>query len=396
MSPPEVQVMIVAGEPSGDVHASRLLGALAQEVPGLRAFGMGGREMREAGAEIVHEYGPLAVVGFGQIPKILPLARRVKNDLIARVRRERPRAVILVDFPGFNLSLAKSLRKLPDPPRLIYFIPPQVWAWGAGRARTIAEIFDLILTIYPFEPDYFRREGGEAEYIGSLVAYGLRGAPSKEAARAALGLPAGARVAAFLPGSRSREIDRLLGPMLDAARLLKERSPGTLCLVSEAEALPEGAVRERAQRAQRAGGAEGADFVRVVRGRQHELIRAADAAAVASGTATLETALLDTPLTVLYASDFLSYFVAKYFALQVDYISLVNLLAGREVAPELYQRQVREERIAGALQPLLEDEEARGRQIRVFEKIRAALELEGGDPYRRAASRIRPLLEGGS
>ncbi|MEE9274010.1 MAG: hypothetical protein V3V62_01705, partial [bacterium] len=225
---------------------------------------------------------------------------------------------------------------------------------------------------------------------GSPVAYGLRDAPSKEAARAALGLPAEARVAAFLPGSRSREIDRLLGPMLDAARLLKERSPGTLCLVSEAEALPEGAVRERAERA---GGGEGADFVRVVRGRQHELIRAADAAAVASGTATLETALLDTPLTVLYASDFLTSLLAKYFLVQVDYMSLVNLLAGREVAPELYQRQVRGGRIAGALHPLLEDEEARGRQIRVFEKIRAA--LEGGNPYGRAASRIRPLLEGG-
>lgn len=378
--------MIVAGEPSGDVHAGRLLGALAQEVPGLRAFGMGGREMREAGAEIVHEYGPLAVVGFGQIPKILPHVYRVKKDLIARVRRERPRAVILVDFPGFNLSLAKSLRKLPDPPRLIYFIPPQVWAWRVGRARTIAEIFDLILTIYPFEPDYFRREGGEAEYIGSPVAYGLRGAPSREAARAALGIPAEARVAAFLPGSRSRELDRLLGPMLDAARLLKERSPGTLCLVSEAEALPEGAVRERAERA------EGADLVRVIRGRQHEIIRAADAAAVASGTATLETGLLGTPLTVLYATDFFTAILAKYFLVQVDYMSLVNLLAGREVAPELYQRQVRGDRIAGALRPLLEDEEARGRQTLALDEIRAA--LEGGDPYGRAASRIRALVEG--
>ena len=169
MSPDEARLMVVAGEPSGDIHAAHLLRAISREAPGVRFFGMGGEAMRAAGAEILHEYGPLAVVGFGGILGILPALFRIKRDLIDRIRSERPEAVILVDYPGFNLSLAKSIKKLPRPPKLIYFIPPQVWAWRTGRAHTIAEVFDLILTIYPFEPEYFRRPGGNAEFVAFIA-----------------------------------------------------------------------------------------------------------------------------------------------------------------------------------------------------------------------------------
>ncbi len=380
------RLMIVAGEPSGDLHAARLIRAISREFFGVSAFGMGGEEMRGAGAEIIHDSGPLDVIGFGDVPRVIPALYRIKRDLIARVREERPEAVVLVDYPGFNLSLAKSLGKLPRPPRLIYFIPPQVWAWRGGRARTIAEIFDLILTIYPFEPGLFRQEGGAAEFIGNPVAFALQEAPSREAARASLGIPGDARVVAFLPGSRRREIERLLGPMIDSAGPLSERFPGTLFLVSEAEALPEGAVRSRLP--------SGGGGVRVVRGLQHEVIRAADAAAVASGTATLECGLLGTPMSVCYMGDFFTYMLTKYFLLQVDYISLVNLLAGREVVPELYQGQVRGERIAAALGPLLADPAARESQTSAFGEIRES--LGGPNPYERGASEIIRVLEGAS
>ncbi len=342
--------------------------------------------MRGAGAEIIHDSGALDVIGFGDVPKALPALYRIKRDLLARVREDRPDAVVLVDYPGFNLSLAKSLAKLPRPPRLIYFITPQVWAWRGGRARTIAEIFDLILTIYPFEPDLFRREGGVAEFIGNPVAFALRDAPSREAARASLGIPGEARVVAFLPGSRRREIERLLGPMIDSAGPLSESFPDTLFLVSEAEALPEGAVRSRLA-------SDGAG-VRVVRGHQHEVIRAADAAVVASGTATLECGLLGTPMSVCYRGDYFSYMLVRYFLMQVDYISLVNLLAGREVVPELYQGWVKGDRIAASLAPLLADPAARASQIRAFVKIRES--LGGPDPYECGASEIIQVLEGAS
>lgn len=384
MSPSDGLVLVVAGEPSGDLHAGRLLEALAGEMPGLRAVGMGGEAMRKAGAEIIHDYGSLAVVGISDFPRVLPVLRRIKRDLLNQVRERRPRAVILVDYPGFNLSFAKALKKLPNPPRLIYFIPPQVWAWGSGRARTIARIFDLVLTIYPFEPPYFTRSGGQAEYTGNPVAFGLRNRPTKREARASLGIPQDAQVVSFLPGSRLKEIERHIPPMEEAVRILKERCPEVLCLISEAGAIPEGTIRNALSSEE--------EGIRVIRGRQHEVIRAADAAAVASGTATLETGLLGTPMIIIYIVELVTYLLAMYFLVRVDYIGLVNLLAGREVAPELHQGKVRGRRIADLLSSLLEDPDARQRQIQAFDEIRDF--LAGPDPYARAAGRIRRFLEG--
>ena len=385
MSAEASRIWMVAGEPSGDMHAGRLLAALAARRPGLRAAGMGGPLMRAAGCEILHPIGGLAVTGLLDVPRILPRLRRLRRELVEGVRREGPQAVVLVDYPGFNLSLAKALRKLPGGPRLIYFIPPQVWAWGAGRARTIARTFDLALTIYPFEPAYFRREGGRAEFVGNPVAYALREAPGRAEARRALGIAPGARVVAFLPGSRPKEVDRHLAPMTGAARLLRERWPDAVFLLSEAEALRPGTVAGRAR--------EEGVTLRVVRGRMAEVARAADAAAVASGTASLEIGLLGTPLVVVYASDPFTHLVAKYFFIRVDYLSLVNLLAGREAAPELHQGRVRPAPIAEALARLVEEPGARERQRGALEAIRRS--LEGPHPYGRAAERIIELLESG-
>ncbi|MBT3350736.1 MAG: lipid-A-disaccharide synthase [Nitrospinaceae bacterium] len=381
MSANDVRFMVVAGEPSGDLHAARLIRALSTEIPGSSAFGVGGNEMRGVGVEILHDCGPLDVIGFGGVPKVLPALLRIKRDLLSRVRASRPAAVILVDYPGFNLSLAKSFSRLPEPPQLIYFIPPQVWAWKTGRARTLARICDLILTIYPFEPPIFRREGGRAEFIGNPVAYALRDAPSRQEARAELGISDSDRVVSFLPGSRRSEITRLLEPMMDSSEILEKQFPGTIFLMSEAEALTEGTIQKMLATGR----------VRVVRGSQHSLVRASDATVVASGTAALECALLGTPMNVCYAGDVFSYLLAKYFFLQVDFISLPNLLAGWEVVPELLQKQVRGDKIAASLASLLDDSETRERQLRVFGEIRET--LAGADPYERAATSIRMALE---
>ncbi len=219
------RMVVAAGEPSGDLHAGCLLEALARKMPGLRTLGMGGEAMRRAGTEVVHEIGSLSVVGLGSIPKVLPRLRRIRRDLLERVREGRPEAVVLVDYPGFNLSFARALQRLPRRPRLIYFIPPQVWAWWGGRARTIARVFDLVLTIYPFEPPYFTREGGRAEFVGNPVAYALREAPSRGAAREALGIGPEARVIALLPGSRGKEVEHHLDPLVGACLLYTSPSP---------------------------------------------------------------------------------------------------------------------------------------------------------------------------
>lgn len=383
MSPSENCILVVSGEPSGDLHAGHLIQALSKELPSLRAFGMGGMAMRNAGAEILQDFGPLSVVGFGGVPRVLPLLRQVKRNLLEQTKNRRPRAIILVDYPGFNLSFAKAIKKLPDPPKIIYFIPPQVWAWASGRARTIARIFDLVLTIYPFEPSYFTSHGGRAEFIGNPVAYGLRNCPSKEEARSRLNIPDNAKVVSFLPGSRQREIERHVPPLEETIQILKNRWPNLVCLISEADAIKEGEVRKALVSPN--------DSIRIIRGRQHEVIRAADAAAVVSGTATLETAILGTPLIVLYITDWLTFFLVKYFLLQVDYVSLANLLAGKEVAPELQQGRDLGKRVAEGITLLLQDPGARQRQTLEFKKVQRL--LDGPNPYERAAEQIRQMLE---
>ena len=370
-------VIIVAGEASGDVHAANLVKALAAKIPNLQLSGMGGQLMAEAGVELFQDIGDISIVGFAGIPRIYPKLRKIKKNLLSRISNQKPKAVIFVDYPGFNLSCARSVRKLPQTPKCIYFITPQVWAWWKGRARTIANDFDLALNIFPFEPRIFNDLGGKAVFIGNPIAYELRDAPSKQAARRTLGIPMGDKVISLLPGSRLKEIDSHVDAMIDAIKIIHTETPGLRFLISEAISLPEGYVSNRLE-------------IRPVRGDSKKVIRAADAVVVASGTASLETALLGVQMVVLYAADILSYTLIKYFLIQVDYASLVNLLSGHEAVPELCQNQVRAQPIANALREVLLNDEVRARQVGVFERIQNA--LEGMNPYACAAAHIAAEL----
>ena len=376
------EIMVLAGEQSGDVHAANLVRALADKVPNLRLSGMGGQLMAESGVELLHDIGDTSIVGFAGIPRIYPKMRKIKKDLLRRIATQKPKAVIFVDYPGFNLSCARAVNKLPQPPKRIYFITPQVWAWWKGRARTIADVFDLALNIFPFEPRIFNEFGGRAKFIGNPIAYELRDVPSKETARLSLGLSMSDRVISLLPGSRLKEIDSHMDAMVNALKIIHAQTPGLRFLISEAISLPEGYVANRLK----SSGIE----IRTVRGDAKQVIRAADAVVVASGTASLETALLGVPMVVLYAGDLFSYTLIRYLLMHVDYISLVNLLSGYEAVPELCQRQVRSQPIADALRGVIFNDAIRARQIRAFERIQSA--LEGVNPYACAASDIAAQL----
>ena len=375
-------VMVLAGEQSGDVHAANLVKALVAKVPNLRLSGMGGQLMSEAGVELLHHIGDISIVGFAGIPRIYPKLRNIKKDLLRRIAEHKPKAVIFVDYPGFNLSCARAVRKLPQPPKCVYFITPQVWAWWKGRARTIAEVFDLALNIFPFEPRIFNELGGKAVFTGNPIAHELRDAPSRESARRSLGLSMSDKVIALLPGSRLKEIDCHVDAMVGALEIIHGETPGVRFLISEAISLPEGYVAN----CLKSSGIE----IRVERGNAKKVIRAADAVVVASGTASLETALLGVPMVVLYAVDLLSYTLARYFLMHVDFISLVNLLSGYEAVPELCQKQVRAQPIANALREVLLNDDVRARQVRVFEKVQKA--LQEVNPYECAATHIAAEL----
>ena len=379
---PARDIMVVAGESSGDVHAANLVTALSARIPGLRVSGMGGRRMAGAGVQILPDIGAISIVGFAGIPRAYPKLRKIKKDLLRRIVEQKPEAVIFVDYPGFNLSLARSTRALPRPPKRVYFITPQVWAWWKGRARVIANACDLALNIFPFEPRIFRELGGRAEFVGHPTAHALRDAPSREAARRSLNIPTDEKVIALLPGSRLKEADAHVDAMVGALRIIHAETPGLRCLISEADSLPDGYVSGRLKASELG--------IRPVRGDARRVIRAADAVVVASGTASLETALLGAPMVVVYAGDALTYMLAKYFLVHVDYISLVNLLSGHEAVPELHQNRVRPRHIANALREVLSNEAVRAGQIRAFERIRSA--LEGESPYARAAAHIAAEL----
>ena len=341
MPPPEI--FVSACEVSGDLHAAALLGELRRLRPDLAASGVGGPRLAAAGQRQSAGIAQLSLVGISEVlPRlggILALLRRLKGELA----RRRPDVVLLVDSPDFNLRLASAARALGL--RVIYFITPQVWAWRPGRLREMRRTVDLALCILPFEEPFLREAGVRASYIGHPLVDLVRPSAPREALRAAFGLDPGRPVIALLPGSRRTEVLALLPSLAGAARLLDRRRPRPQFLVPSAAV----ALRPLCEEL-----ADAPLDARVVDGRAWDCLAAADAAVVASGTATLETALIGTPFVTVYRLSALSYAVARRLA-RVRWASLPNILLGEPAVTELLQRDCRPETIAAAIAGFLDD-----------------------------------------
>jgi lipid-A-disaccharide synthase len=380
------ELLVVAGEASGDLHGARLLAELRRLVPGLGAFGLGGGELRAAGLEAVADSSEVAVVGLVEVLKVLPRVREVFAALLAEVDLRRPRAAVLIDFPDFNLRLARQLKRRGIP--VIYYISPQVWAWRRGRVRTIARRVDQMLVLFPFEVELYRRAGVPAVHVGHpLVDEVPRLASAWDRAPA----PGEPLRLALLPGSRRGEIEALLLPMLAAAARLAAELPIAVSLI-RAPAIPEQVVAAHlaafAAGAGHAGGAGGLP-VRVVSEERFAAIADSHLALCASGTATLEVGLLGTPMVVVYRLASWTYLLARLLV-RLPNFALVNLVLGREVVPELLQGEAEPERIAAEALRLLADPEARGRQRAGLAELRPRLG-EGGASAR-AARLVAALL----
>jgi lipid-A-disaccharide synthase len=404
------QLLVVAGEASGDMHGARLLTELRRLVPGVAAFGLGGSELRDAGLEAVADSSEVAVVGIVEVLKVLPRIREVFAALLAEVDRRRPRAAVLIDFPDFNLRLARQLKRRGIP--VIYYISPQVWAWRRGRVKTIARRVDAMLVLFPFEVDFYRRSGVQAVHVGhplvdevpqlaSAWETGEPGEPGGPAEGGGLGLPggvAGPVRLALLPGSRRGEIEALLPVMLAAVERLAAEVAVEVALI-RAPTIPEALLAGHLERFRgRSGGATGergsADFaVRVVSLDRFAVIAAAHLALCASGTATLEVGLLGTPMIVLYKLARWTYVLARLLV-RLPNFALVNLVLGREVVPELLQGEAEPERIAAEALRLLRDRDARARLRTGLADLRPRLG-EGGASLR-AARQVAGWLEGGA
>lgn len=363
------KVMVVAGEVSGDQHAARLIRELRAVRGDVEFFGIGGDAMRGEGVRTEVDAHEMAVVGFYEVMKRYGFFRKVFTRMTGLLESEQPDALLLVDYPGFNLRLAAEAHARGI--RVLYYISPQVWAWHKSRIPKMAEILDLLMVIFPFEVEVFKGTGLKAVFVGHPLVESVKRTLAKPTPEQPW--PAGAKRVAMLPGSRRQEIRNVLPPMLAAARELRRRDPVVSFLIPavneeiealiqvQLSALPAG---ERA-------------VIGVVRGQMREVVRQARAAMVCSGTATVETALLGCPMIVVYRAAPLTYWIGRQ-VIQVKWLGMVNLVANRTICPEFIQGDARPAAMADAMEPLIADTPARQAQLEGLAEVAAALAGEAG------------------
>lgn len=372
------QIMIVAGEASGDLHGAHLVQAMRKLEPGLRFCGLGGRELAAAGVEILYDAAKLAVVGLTEVISHLGDLLAARRLLLERMRERQPALLILIDFPDFNLLLAAKAKKLGIP--VFYYISPQVWAWRSGRVRKIGRLADRIGVILPFEQEFYHRRGVKVDFVGHPLLDSVHATINRDEFLAGLAIDPDKTVVGLLPGSRKKEIISLLPPFLAAARLLTERSGHDFVfLLPRASTISPELLEENG-----VGRYRDSLDLKIIDEKRYDLMAACDAVVAASGTVTLELAILGVPTVVTYRFSPRTYHLGRLL-IKLQWFSLVNLIADRAVIPELLQAQVTPDNIARELRVLLDDKEARDTMLRGLAEVREKL---GGPGASRRAARI--------
>jgi lipid-A-disaccharide synthase len=358
-------VMVVAGEASGDQHAAAVVAALKQLDPSLRFFGMGGPKLQAQGVELVHGAHEISVMGIVEVLPKVPRIWRVLGDLARAAEERRPVAALLVDVPDFNLRLAKRLKALGVP--IAWYVAPMAWAWRESRVEQLRERVEQLLCILPFEEKFFRDRGVSATYVGSPVLEQMPAVRPAREFRKQLGLDLEAPTLAVLPGSRRSELSRLLPTLVEVARRQSQLHPGLQVVVPIASGLPRGWVTAPF---------EGSGVAPIfIEGQAPQTVGASDVAVVASGTATLEAALMHRPLVAVYRVSPVTYLVGRTM-LKIPFVCLVNLLAERRVVPELLQGDANPAAIVAALEPLWKGPE-RAALLAGLDEVRAKLGVPG-------------------
>lgn len=380
----KLSLMIVAGEPSGDAHSASLVRGIRDAAPGVQCefFGSTGALMREAGVESVVRADDLAIMGILEVARVFPRFLRAFRQLKSAALERKPDAVILVDWPEFNLRLARALHR--SGLRIIYYISPQVWAWRSYRVRNLRRDVDLLLSILPFEKEWFAERGmNEVEFVGHPLAGEVHARHDRAEFCRQYKLNPKLPIISLLPGSRRKEVERILPPMLEAAALISARRPDVQFVIGVAPSRTSEEFRHIV-RAHRAEPLPLPDCLHIVSGQSREALAASDVAAVASGTATLEAALLGTPMVIVYKESTINWHTLGSLITSEHY-GLVNLVAGERIVTELMQYELNGERLATELLSLLEEDRNIAMQERLHE---VAAELGEGGASRRAAERV--------
>jgi lipid-A-disaccharide synthase len=336
------KIMIVAGEASGDLHGGNLVREMHRFDPNLSFYGVGGARMKTAGVKLIADAADMAVVGLTEVVFKLGLILQILHRLKTSLKKEQPDLVILIDYPDFNLALARTARRFGI--KVLYYISPQVWAWRKGRIATIRKSVNRMAVILPFEEHFYREAGVDATFVGHPLLDEVKKKYTRTEAIKRFGLKDGAITVGLLPGSRRSEVARLLPEMLRACEILEDKLSPLQFVLPLAGTLDPSFVRDILR--------QFPVQVNVIRDEIYDVIAISDAAIVASGTATLETALLEIPMVVVYKVSASSYAIGRRF-IHVDHISLANIIAGRAVVPELIQEDANPERIAAEVKELL-------------------------------------------
>lgn len=364
-----MRIFLSAGEASGDAHGAALVRALKARAPDAEFEGLGGTAMADAGMDLHHDLAGEAIMGFVEVVKHFPRIRALFHETIARIKAHPPDVIVLIDYPGFNIRLAQALKPLGIP--IVYYISPQVWAWKKGRIKTLAEVVDKMLVIFPFEEQIYADAGLPCRFVGHPLADHILDYEREKR------WP-GKRVVALLPGSRKQEIARLMKPMVKAAHALAQDYDNLHFVTPVVNETRAAEVRNMA----------GNLKLEILPGGMYEALASAHVAIVASGTATLETALFGVPFVILYKVQPLTYLIAKQ-VVDIKNIGIVNILAGKEVVPEYIQGAVTAKSIVPMLRALMEETPERHNMIDELGKIREM--LGAGGAADRAAEEILGL-----
>ncbi len=367
-------IMILAGEPSGDIHGGRLCCELKALAPDLKLFGMGGGRMEAAGVEVVQPIEKTGVVGFWEVYKDIGRYRKIFSDLVRVMDERQPRAVILIDYPGFNLRFARRAHRRGI--KVIYYISPQLWAWGKRRIKKVQRSVDLMVVIFRFEKEFYRDYGVNAVWVGHPLSGTIDRSLDRTSARKVL-KTTGDPIIGLLPGSRKAEINKILPVLLATAARIRSDFPSAEFFLpiaaDDLRPLTESWLQSSSVP------------IRTEDDCGPEIIAAADLLLAASGTVTLEAALCATPLLIVYKLSFLSWLFARMM-IRIPHIGLVNIVAGREVAPEFIQHRARPDLIARTAREILTHRETRERMTRDLKTVALALGKPGSS--RRAAQAI--------
>lgn len=376
------KILIVAGEASADLHASSLILKLKELEPKIEVYGVGGENLKQAGAQIWFDFSQMGVVGILEVIPKLSFFLKARAQLAKSVATEKPDLVILLDLPDFNLSLAKKIKRQHPNQKICYYISPQVWAWRKGRVKTIKKYIDQMLVIFPFEVDFYEKAGVPVKFVGHPLIERVRASKAREELRKDFGLKPEEILLAFLPGSRQEELRLYMPPALSALEKLQKEFPLRVMM-----ALAPTLKEEMAQAYLGKSKAK----IELISGRTYDILFSADLGLIGSGTATLESALAELPMVILARSSTLNYLLARPFV-KVPFFGLPNLIAEKEICPELFMYNVNPEKIYQELKKLILQSDQRLQQKAELKKIRACLGEKSASLE--AAKAILEMLKG--